>query len=92
MFPDWFNHFYLESFLKMSKKYTREALVNAVFNNLDSKAAAIEFNVPASTIRHHRRKPPVNIRIGRPSYITSDQEKHFVFSVETSSRLWFRCD
>ncbi|CAF3056006.1 unnamed protein product [Rotaria sp. Silwood2] len=62
----------------MSKKYTREALANAVASDLNSKAAAIDFNVPASTIRQHRREPSLNIRTGRPSYLTSDQENHFV--------------
>jgi hypothetical protein len=61
----------------MSKKYTSEALADAVASDLDSKAASIKFNVPASTIRQHRREPSLNFRAGRPSYLTSDQENHF---------------
>jgi hypothetical protein len=62
----------------MSKKYTREALANAVASDLDSKDAAIKFNVPASTIRQHRRELSLNVRAGRPSYLTSDKENYFV--------------
>ena len=62
----------------MSQKYTREALANAIVSDLDSKAAAIKFNVPASTIRQHRREPLLNARAGRPSHLTRDQENHFV--------------
>ena len=62
----------------MSKKYTRQALLDAIASNLDSRTASIKFNVPASTIREHRRDSSINIRSGRPSYLTSDQEAHFV--------------
>ena len=62
----------------MSKKYTRQNLIDAVKSDLGSKAASIKFNVPASTIREHRREPSISIHIGRPSYLTSDQETHFV--------------
>lgn len=62
----------------MSKKYTHQALVDAVASDLNSKAAAIKFNVPASTIRQHRREPTLNIRVGRSSYLTTDQESYFV--------------
>lgn len=62
----------------MSKKYSREALANAIESDLDSKAASINFNVPASTIRQHRREPSLNIRTGRPSYLTPDQETYLV--------------
>lgn len=62
----------------MSKKYTREALADAIASDLGSKAAAIKFGIPASTIRQHRREPSLNTRAGRPSYLTSDQENHFV--------------
>jgi hypothetical protein len=62
----------------MSKKYTREALDNAVKSSLDSKTAATTFYVPASTIRQHRREPSLNIRAGRRSYLTSEEENHFV--------------
>ncbi|CAF3360010.1 unnamed protein product [Rotaria socialis] len=62
----------------MSKKYTHQALVDAVASDMDSKAASIEFKVPASTIRQHRREPTLNIRAGRSSYLNSDEESHFV--------------
>ena len=66
------------SFPDMSKKYSREALLAAVTSNLDSTVAAKTFKVLASTIREHRRNPPLNHRISRPSYLSSDQEAHFV--------------
>ncbi len=56
----------------MSKKYTREALAGTVVSDLESKAAAIKFNVPASTIRQHRRELSLSVRTDRPSYMTSD--------------------
>ena len=62
----------------MSKKYSRQALLDAVASGLDSKAAAVEFQVPASTIREHRRNPTILARSGRPSYLTTEQEAHFV--------------
>ena len=67
-----------EFILTMSKKYTRQDLTDAVNSDLDSKTASIQFNVPASTIRQHRREPCINVRVGHPSYFTSDQETHFV--------------
>ena len=66
----------------MSKKYTREALANAVVSDLGSIAAAIKFNVPASTIRQHRRETSLNVRASRSSYLTSDQENHLVSLVK----------
>jgi hypothetical protein len=62
----------------MSKKYSREALANAVASDFDSKTASINFNVPASTIRQHRREPSLNIRAGHPSYLTPEQETYLV--------------
>jgi hypothetical protein len=62
----------------MSKKYDHQKLIDAVTSDLGSQAASIEFNVPASTIRQHRRQRNLNIRAGRPSYLTSLQEDHFV--------------
>jgi hypothetical protein len=34
----------------MSKKYSRQALLDAAASDLESRAASIKFNVPASTI------------------------------------------
>ncbi|CAF4249513.1 unnamed protein product, partial [Rotaria magnacalcarata] len=62
----------------MSKKYSKESLVNAVKSTLDSKSAAKHYNVPASTIRRHRREPSLNVRLGRPSYLSNLQECYFV--------------
>lgn len=62
----------------MSKHYPHQALVDAVTSELDSKTASIKFHVPASTIRQHRRNPFLNIRAGRPSYLTLEQENHLV--------------
>jgi hypothetical protein len=62
----------------MSKKYIRAALANAVTSNLDTKAAAIKYNIPASTIHQHHREPSLYVRIGHPSFLTSYQENHFV--------------
>jgi hypothetical protein len=63
----------------MSKKYTRKGLANAVTSNLDSKAAATKYNIPASTIRQHHREPSLNVHFGRSSFSTSNQEDHIVF-------------
>lgn len=63
----------------MPKNYSHRALVDAIQSDLGSKAASKKYNVPASTIREHRRKPSLNIRAGRPLYLTSDQENHLVF-------------
>ncbi|CAF2237743.1 unnamed protein product [Rotaria magnacalcarata] len=62
----------------MSKKYTHQALVDAVASDMDSKAASIAFKVPASTIRQQHREPTLSIRAGRISYLNSDEESHFV--------------
>jgi hypothetical protein len=66
----------------MSKKYEHQKLIDAVTSDIDSKAASIKFNVPASTIRQHRRQTNLNNRAGRPSYLTSIQEDHFVSLLE----------
>ncbi|CAF2213378.1 unnamed protein product, partial [Rotaria magnacalcarata] len=62
----------------MSKKYTHQALVDAVASDMDSNAASIEVKVPASTIRQHRREPTLKIRAGRSSYLNSNEESHLV--------------
>ena len=62
----------------MSKKYLKQSLLDAVNSSLDSKAAAKLYNVPASTIRRHRRGPSVRSRIGRPSYLSNTEENYFV--------------
>src|SRR5689334_11032138 len=62
----------------MSKNYSKEKLLEAVNSGFDSKTAAKKFNVPASTIRRHRRCPLLNARVGRPTYLTSDEETYFV--------------
>ena len=62
----------------MSKNYPRQSLRDAVSSHSDSKTASNEFHVPASTIRQHRRHPNLKIRRGRPSYLTHEQEAHFV--------------
>ncbi|CAF2198469.1 unnamed protein product [Rotaria magnacalcarata] len=62
----------------MSKKYSKESLVNAVKRTLDSKSATKHYNVPASTIRRHRREPSLNVRLRRPSYLSNLQECYFV--------------
>ncbi|CAF1496473.1 unnamed protein product, partial [Adineta steineri] len=62
----------------MLKKYTRKDLADAITSKLDSNAASIQFNVPPSTIRQHRREPLLNIRVGRSSYLTPEQETYLV--------------
>ena len=53
----------------MSKKYSTQQLLNAILSEYESKTAAKLFQVSASTIRRHRQKPLINIRIGRPNYL-----------------------
>ncbi|CAM4850172.1 unnamed protein product, partial [Rotaria magnacalcarata] len=43
-----------------------------------SKAAAIKYNVPASSIRPHHREPNLNLHAGRSPYLSSTEETHFV--------------
>jgi hypothetical protein len=62
----------------MSKKYSKQKLLAAVNSGFDSETAAKKFNVPASTIRRHRRNPPLNARVGRPAYLTTDEEVYFI--------------
>ncbi|CAF3914919.1 unnamed protein product, partial [Rotaria magnacalcarata] len=45
---------------------------------LDSTSAAKLYNVPASTIRRHRRNQCLKNQIGCPSYLTSSEESYFV--------------
>jgi hypothetical protein len=74
----------------MSKKHTREALANAVASDLASKATAVKFNVPASTIRQHRREPSPNVRAGRPSYLSLEQENYFVSLLKLLPKYGFQ--
>src|ERR1700722_14289213 len=62
----------------MSKNYLKQDLVDAVNSNLDSKTAANHYNVPASTIRRHRRNSSLRSRVGRPSYLSTTEESVFV--------------
>ena len=51
--------------------------------------AAKNLNVPASRIREHRWNPPLNYRIGRLSYLSSDQEAYFVSLLKLLSEYGF---
>ena len=62
----------------MPKKYPKQSLIDAVNGTLDSKSAAENFNIPASTIRHHRQNPCLRSKRGRPSYLTPTEESYFV--------------
>ena len=62
----------------MPKEYSKEQLVAAVKSGFDSKTASKKFNVPASTIRRHRQNPLLRVNAGRPAYLTTDEELHFV--------------
>jgi hypothetical protein len=66
----------------MSKQYSKQKLLEAVNSGFDSKTAARKFNVPASTIRRHRRVLSLKDRVGRPSYLTNEEEKYFVSIVQ----------
>lgn len=61
----------------MSKKYPKESLVNAVNSEFGSKKASDLFDVPASTIRRHRRTSNLRPRAGRPAYLDTYQEEYF---------------
>ena len=43
------------------------------------KIAARLFQVPASTIRRHRRKPSLNNRVGHPNYLSVEEEEEAYF-------------
>ncbi|CAF4160595.1 unnamed protein product [Rotaria sordida] len=62
----------------MSKKYSKQSLIDAINSAMDSKEAANFYHVPASTIRRHRRNRSLRSRIGRPSYLSSNEESYFV--------------
>ncbi|CAF3852606.1 unnamed protein product [Rotaria sp. Silwood1] len=62
----------------MSKNYSKQKLLDAVNSQYDSKTAAEMFHVPASTIRRHRREPSLKSHVGRPSYLSNDEEAYFV--------------
>lgn len=76
----------------MSKNYPRKFLLDAVSSNLNSKRASAKYHVPASTIRQHRRKPNLNTRRGRPSYLTTDQEDHLVSLLKILPDYGFHVD
>ncbi|CAF2145249.1 unnamed protein product [Rotaria magnacalcarata] len=56
----------------------QQSLIDAVNSALDSTSAAKLYNVPASTIRRHRRNQCLKNQIGCPSYLTSSEESYFV--------------
>ncbi|CAF4587878.1 unnamed protein product [Rotaria magnacalcarata] len=60
------------------KLCAQQSLIDAVNSALDSKSAAKLYNVPASTIRRHRRNRSLKNRIGRLSYLTTSEESYFV--------------
>lgn len=62
----------------MSKKYNHQSLLDAVASDLSSKTAAAQYNVPASTIRQHRREPNLTAGAGRPTYLTAEEESYLV--------------
>ncbi|CAF1569444.1 unnamed protein product [Adineta steineri] len=74
----------------MSKNYTKEQLLKAVNSGFDSLKAATKHPVPASTIRRHRRNPLLKARIGRPSYLTNDEEMYFVSLLKLLPDYGFR--
>ncbi|CAF3318678.1 unnamed protein product [Rotaria sp. Silwood2] len=62
----------------MSKKYSKQQLLEALKSGYDSKTTGKKFNVPASTIRRHRRNHSLKADGGRQTYLTSDEEAYFV--------------
>jgi hypothetical protein len=64
----------------MSRKCSRDELLEAVNSGFDSKTEAKKRNVPASTIRRHHCDRTWKPRIGRPAYLTID-EKSYVVSI-----------
>lgn len=74
----------------MSKKYSKESLLNAMNSELGSKRAADMFNVPASTIRRHRRNQNIQPRVGRPSYLSETEEAFFTSLLELLPEFSFQ--
>ncbi|CAF3880078.1 unnamed protein product, partial [Rotaria magnacalcarata] len=56
----------------------KRATVDAVNSPYDSKTAAEIFYVPASTIRRLRGESSLRSHVGRPSYLSNDEELYFV--------------
>jgi hypothetical protein len=73
----------------MSKKYSKQQLLDAVNSQYDSKTAGKIFHVPASTIRRHRRDDSLNDRVGRPTYLTNEQESYFVSMLQLLPQYGF---
>ena len=74
----------------MSKKYQKQSLIDAINSPLDSKLAGKLYNIPASTIRRHRRNPFLRNRIGRPSYLSSNEESYFVSMLQLLPEIGFQ--
>ena len=66
------------TFVKNIKKYSKQLLLKAVNSSYDWKTAAKRFYVPASTIRRHDRDYSLIASVGRPAYLTIDEEAYFV--------------
>jgi len=55
-----------------------QTFTDAFASYLDTKTAVIKLNILVSTIPQHCHEPSLNVRAGRSSSLTSDQESHFV--------------
>ena len=68
--------------VRLQQKYLREALQQAIkaYSNgsMSSVEAAKHFGVPQSTIRNHKRQPPISIGSGLPYLLTKIDEDHLV--------------
>ena len=62
----------------MSKRYSKQQLPEAVSSSYASKTAATKFHVPLNTIRRHRHSHSLKPRVGRPDYLTNDEEAYFI--------------
>ena len=62
-------------------KYFKEDFTNAVYeykNGYTTAEVNAKYNIPGSTIRHHKLNPELKISGGRPSILTKDQEQYLV--------------
>ncbi|CAF2099575.1 unnamed protein product [Rotaria magnacalcarata] len=78
-----------DSNLYSQNKCSRQQLVDAVNSPYDSKTAAEIFHVPTSTIRRNRGESSLRSHVGRPSYLSNDEELYFVSLLQLLPKYGF---
>lgn len=61
--------------------YSKEDFFKAVHdlkNGSTSSEVTAKYNIPSSTVRHHKLNPSLKLGGGRPTILTKDQEQYLV--------------